>query len=116
MKRPQQHQIDQLAQNCFKGKLPPNWIPRDQKPDYGVDYLVEISDKDILTGLQFGVQLKGKKRLEYSKTHVSISVEVKHLVYYVDQYRLADKLMHQGLPVPCTPDLLEVSGSPLLEK
>ncbi|HUB27915.1 MAG TPA: DUF4365 domain-containing protein, partial [Tepidisphaeraceae bacterium] len=88
MKRPLQHQIDELAQRVFKAALPPGWVHREQKPDYGIDYLVEVADeRGKLTGLQFAVQLKGKKHLDRSKSHATVSVECKHLAYYTDQCR-----------------------------
>ena len=64
MKRPRSHEIDELAQRIFRVALPPEWIPREQKPDYGIDYTVDVYEGGRPTGLPFGVQLKLSRRTQ----------------------------------------------------
>jgi hypothetical protein len=58
---------------------------RDQKPDFHIDYLVEITEVGELTGIQFAVQLKGWRS---KKNHLGVPkyvIKTKHLAYYVDK-------------------------------
>lgn len=58
--RPREHQLDSEAQKAFESALPPTFVPRQQSPDYGIDYTVEVfDDSGQATGLMFNVQLKG---------------------------------------------------------
>jgi hypothetical protein len=103
MKRPKQHQIDELAQRVFRDALPAEWVAREQRPDYGIDYLVEIGKSEKLTGLAFAVQLKGKKTLAHDGESILYqSLETRHLAYYLDKQRapvflvLVDVVTHEG--------------------
>jgi len=40
--RPKQHQIDERGQELFRRCLPNHWALREYKPDYGIDYDLEI--------------------------------------------------------------------------
>src|SRR5262249_13515309 len=81
---------------------PPAWLPRQQSPDYGIDYLVEISDPRSTSvtlstefhnsepsGITFAVQLKGSSKLNYRANTIAFSIKSNHLEYYVDKYRFA---------------------------
>lgn len=59
MKRPEQHITETKSQRLFESIVPIDWVCRDIKPDYGVDFLVEIFEKGESTGKTFFVQLKG---------------------------------------------------------
>jgi hypothetical protein len=70
--RTQEHIVDAQAQSLFKASLPQAWVVRDYRPDYGLDYDVELFE--AVRGEQsptasfetFGehvfIQLKGCKR------------------------------------------------------
>ena len=92
MLRPESHQIDELAQRILKDKLPPQWVLREQRPDYGIDFHIEPSEKfgkeDVLTGTLCGVQLKGCKKPQISGSHIAFDLKTKHLKYYVDKCSL----------------------------
>ena len=69
---------------------PTAWVCNEQKNDYGKDYLVETGEKDgALTGLSFYVQLKGTKRIRFSKgkKHATFRLARKHAVYYADKVK-----------------------------
>lgn len=83
--RPEQHDIDQAAQAIFRSVLPPSWPPHEEKPDYYVDYGVKIFEGGKITGLEFRVQLKGKREARTSKGRISFPVEKKHLAYWVEK-------------------------------
>lgn len=87
MQRPRSHEIDEIAKRVFTDALPVGWIYNEQKTDYGKDYLVEVGTKNVLTGLSFFVQLKGKEhaKLDRRKKHTSFSLETKHAAYYADK-------------------------------
>lgn len=59
MKRPDQHITETKSQRIFERIVPVEWVFREIKPDYGVDYLVEIFENNLSTGKTFFVQLKG---------------------------------------------------------
>jgi tetratricopeptide (TPR) repeat protein len=59
VKRPDQHITETKSQRIFERIVPAEWVCREIKPDYGVDYLVEIFDNNQSTGKTFFVQLKG---------------------------------------------------------
>lgn len=85
MQRPTQHIIDAEAQKILQNLLPSEWAVRDLKPDYGIDYMVEIFENFQATGKVFYIQLKGSDQeikdntfhkqmdigtLEYYSTHI----------------------------------------------
>lgn len=41
-KRTHHHAIDSRAQDLFRSKLPPHWVVREYRPDYGIDFSVEL--------------------------------------------------------------------------
>ncbi|MNT45801.1 hypothetical protein D3C72_1824020 [compost metagenome] len=41
-KRSFQHLIDQDGQQLLREKLPKHWVVREYRPDYGLDYAVEV--------------------------------------------------------------------------
>lgn len=59
MERPEQHITETKSQRIFERIVPFEWVCREIKPDYGVDYLVEIFENNKSTGKTFFVQLKG---------------------------------------------------------
>ncbi|MFW6122002.1 MAG: DUF4365 domain-containing protein [Petrotogales bacterium] len=84
---PTTREIDQMAQNVFKGSLPPGWLIREQRPDIYVDYFVEIADNSEPSGIIFGVQLKGTGSPRYAKRVIKISIKTKHVKYYLDKLK-----------------------------
>lgn len=90
MRRPEAHDIDTAAKRIFQSQLPTDWIPREETPDYGVDYRVEIFQDGEKTGLVFGVQLKGKRSarsLRRIRGALSVTLESRNLRDYVDKER-----------------------------
>jgi len=79
------YETDRVAQNLFNSFIPPAWFPRPQNPDRHVDYFVETNIGDKPSGLIFGVQLRGRNDLKYSKCYVKYCIETRHLKYYIDQ-------------------------------
>jgi hypothetical protein len=41
-KRSEQHLIDQAGQQLLRSKLPSHWVLREYRPDYGLDYSLEV--------------------------------------------------------------------------
>lgn len=81
------HIIDQKAQNVFFDSVPPSWLIREQKPDFHIDYFVEIEKGAEPSGLIFGVQLKGTESPRSSKDYIKQFIKTKHLAYYIDKVR-----------------------------
>lgn len=81
-KRPKQHIIDSKAQDLFRSILPKEWVVRDYRPDYGIDFSIEIFDRPINSisssdkenvetlGEHLLVQLKGVEKIVHRKLKV----------------------------------------------
>ena len=75
--------IEQEAVTILRDSLPSKWVIRPHNPDFHLDYLVEISEEGELTGVNFGVQLKGHRPKTGSVESLKYSLKMKHLKYYV---------------------------------
>ncbi|MDB6066354.1 MAG: hypothetical protein JWR26_2562 [Pedosphaera sp.] len=78
-------ETEQKADFILKSLLPAGWLPRKQDPDFHVDYVVEVVESGELTGLNFGVQLKGVQPRKGKPVRFKYSLKVKHLSYYLDK-------------------------------
>jgi hypothetical protein len=89
MERPEQHQIDEQAQQIFLASRPIEWVVNPLPKDYAKDYIVEVVEKERLTGKTFIVQLKGTSniRVHKRKKNIAFTMEVKHLIYYAEKVR-----------------------------
>jgi len=81
MKRPEQHITETKSQRIFESIVPIDWVCRDIKPDYGIDFLVEIFEKGESTGKTFFVQLKGSTQTISNNTFEK-QFTVDNLKYY----------------------------------
>lgn len=88
MTRPRSHAIDTEGQRIFTSLLPSDWVAREDKPDYGIDYVVEVFANEQLTGLRFAVQLKSTTALKTRGRVAKVRLSVKNLADYVDKQRL----------------------------
>jgi hypothetical protein len=81
MKRPDQHITETKSQRLFERIVPVEWVCREIKPDYGVDYLVEIFENNESTGRTFFVQLKGSTQ-EIEDNTFEKQITTDNLRYY----------------------------------
>lgn len=81
MKRPQQHITETTSRKAFENLCPDEWVLREQSPDYGLDYSVEIFKNNKSTGNIFFVQLKGTEKNVANDT-LKISIKLSQLEYY----------------------------------
>lgn len=81
MERPQQHIIETKSQRLFENIVPVEWVCREIKPDYGVDYLIEIFENNKSTGKTFFVQLKGSSQ-EIANDTFEKQFTIDNLDYY----------------------------------
>src|SRR5258708_23543891 len=58
--RGRSHVLGELGVGAVKGCFPAEWICREESPDYGIDLVVEIVKGTSVTGIRFGIQVKGK--------------------------------------------------------
>jgi hypothetical protein len=76
-KKSQSHIIDQRAQTIFQSYLPNFWTIREYKPDYGIDFAIELFEErlgttDYITlGEHLFVQLKGSTTISPEPHRVS---------------------------------------------
>lgn len=81
MNRPEQHIIETKSQRIFENIIPPEWIIKEIKPDYGIDYIIEVFKDNKSTGQIFFVQLKGSdQKIENSTFKKQLDIE--YLNYY----------------------------------
>lgn len=85
MKRPKSHQIDTQAQRILLSKLPPSWVAREQSPDYGIDYEIQVFNNDKPAGVWFRIQLKGKENCRETEDSIAISFETDTIEYYLSK-------------------------------
>jgi tetratricopeptide (TPR) repeat protein len=81
MKRPEQHITETKSARIFENIVPDEWVAREIKPDYGVDYIVEIFTNGLSTGKSFFVQLKGSKQ-EIENDTFKKQFDIVNLDYY----------------------------------
>ena len=85
MKRPKAHQIDTEAQRILTSNFSTNCVAREQHPDYGIDYEIEIFEDDKPTGIWFRIQLKGKESIREVNDSIAISFETDKIKHYLDK-------------------------------
>lgn len=81
MKRPEQHITETKSKRLFEKIVPSEWVIREQKPDYGIDYSIEIFEKNKSTGNIFYIQLKGSTQ-KISDNSFKKSFSSDNLRYY----------------------------------
>lgn len=81
MKRPTQHITETISHRIFEDLIPVEWVIREIKPDYGIDYLVEVFKSGQSTGITFFVQLKGSEQ-EIKNDTFEKQFGVDNLKYY----------------------------------
>ncbi|WP_126652204.1 DUF4365 domain-containing protein [Chryseobacterium aureum] len=81
MKRPTQHVTETISQRIFEDLIPVEWVIREIKPDYGIDYLIEVFKSGQSTGITFFVQLKGSEQKIVHDTFEK-QFDVENLNYY----------------------------------
>jgi hypothetical protein len=90
MKRPREHEIDELARRQFASTLPGSWVCRRMSDDYGTDFDVEVFRDGESTGRAFKVQLKGTAAADISAEgdNVRVGVPVANLRYLCDELQV----------------------------
>lgn len=56
--RTRTHVMEELSRRAFDSVVPPEWVIRDQQPDYGLDIKVDLFVNSMLTPFSFYAQLK----------------------------------------------------------
>ena len=74
------------AINFLKSLLPSEWLWREERPDFFVDFHVEVGEQGEPTGFEFRAQVKGTKRGK--KFALRKQMKCKQLLYYRDKSRL----------------------------
>ncbi|MCP4149962.1 MAG: DUF4365 domain-containing protein, partial [bacterium] len=89
MDRSNEQIIGDIAETIFAGALPPEWVTRPLPKDYGIDFSVEVFELNKSTGIIFDIQLKGSSKISFNSngSHISFSIELKYLEYYLEQYQ-----------------------------
>lgn len=73
-RRPRNHEIETLSENYFRSKIPSTWIIDKPSWDYGIDYHCGIVIDEMVTGINFSIQLKGKEK-EKNKTNIQVTIK-----------------------------------------
>src|SRR5687768_5221694 len=89
-KRPDSHIVDSAGQQLLRQVLPDEWVVRDYRPDYGIDFAVEVFDSFEGTatsvGDHFFVQLKSHRDVSWAQKRVyaRYNIEKSALTYNRD--------------------------------
>lgn len=82
-------EIGRLAGRALGNKLPKSWIEKelDGDSDFGIDYFIQLKDKEEFVAFSFYLQLKGTTVPSYSanKQYISYDFKVSTLRYYHQQ-------------------------------
>jgi tetratricopeptide (TPR) repeat protein len=108
-KRPKSHQLESASILALQARLPPQWVYREERPDYGIDGSIEVFDPDgTATGLRCLVQLKSRAkgaarpsvriRRETGNYYRSLDVPVLIVLYEEDRKRLLVRWFHEFDP------------------
>lgn len=82
MQRPESHALEEESKSKFQLALPRSWIKREQIPDYGFDFDIQIVDNDIVTPFHFYVQLKATKSLKKVTSGYPFVLDTEYLKLY----------------------------------
>jgi len=85
-KRTRSHILEDESKAALGASIPSNWVIRYQNPDYGLDALVQIFQKEMATPYYFFVQLKGSDIIELENNKPSYSFTTEHLNYYFSHF------------------------------
>jgi hypothetical protein len=88
---------EQKSITLLRQLLPSKWMLREWKPDFHLDYYVEVVDDGELTGRMFGVQLKGIRVVAVKGKPPSFALDCKHLRYYVEKVQFPVFLIRADL-------------------
>lgn len=78
MQRTESHILEDESRLRFKQSIPRNWIPRDQTPDYGYNFDVQIFDNETPTPFHFYVQLKSTNYIKKINKGIPLPFETKY--------------------------------------
>lgn len=84
IKRPPSHAIGDAGERLFPNLLPDTCIPQKQVPDYGVDYLVQLAEAHMVTGIRFGCQVKTRERHPRVGEDLRVAIETAHLHHWLE--------------------------------
>lgn len=79
-RRPQSHLNSEIARQNLRSVLPDYWIINQPSDDYGIDWLIWITESEEVTGLHFFVQSKAPKHCN-SKERVWYDLSLSTLSY-----------------------------------
>lgn len=77
------HSIDRAAQALLARELPHSWARGAAGDDYGLDYYVDAVEAVYLTGIRFGVQLKGIEKPNIVDSCIHFPFPTKNLGTYL---------------------------------
>ncbi len=84
MERHSNHILEEDSNRALENLLPKQWVARKLRPDYGLDYLIEvftIEKPHIATGKIFFAQLKATEQISKNDT-IKLRIERKHIEYF----------------------------------
>ncbi|PSN16192.1 hypothetical protein C7293_04010 [filamentous cyanobacterium CCT1] len=106
--RSEQHIIDENAQKLLRSLVPEGWVLRNYRPDYGIDYALEVF-QTIHEGLEEGsfetlgehlfIQLKGKKKAQRRTQKIYNRYNIEKAVFVEDKSNLVGELEVIAFPL-----------------
>jgi tetratricopeptide (TPR) repeat protein len=83
--RPRQHVLEEESKRALRAALPAEWVVREQDPDYGIDFRVDVFRQGNPTRFAFACQLKGTDALGQDDTGLSYRFKTERLRQYINQ-------------------------------
>src|SRR4051812_16985490 len=81
-KRSRSHVLEEKSDKYFRICIPDEWIINQPSADYGLDYNIGIVINEMVTGLNFSVQVKASERFEHPE-FAKVALETTTLNYYM---------------------------------
>jgi hypothetical protein len=83
-KRPKSHIICDEGVKIFMSHCPSSWVINEVKIDYGIDFRIEISQGEVVTGEEFSVQVKSHNSIKISSSNKAIErIEPTTINYWI---------------------------------
>jgi len=86
VKRPLNH-VKETESFAYVEDTLKEWVPNRLNNDYGIDYDIQIFEKEEGTELNFGAQIKSTESSNVDKEHYKYSLDTEHIDYFFKQNR-----------------------------
>ena len=87
MRQSESQIVAEAARRIFMAVLPAEWRCREQSQDRSIHYIIEVAEANRMTGLTFGVTVRGTKSPRHTGPWIVYPLQSQQLEYYADRCR-----------------------------